>query len=125
MAKLKLDDLGTDIKALIVENVLRPSDLKNVCLVNRAFHEIAVKALYRHVPLDLGSDKDLRLSAFLSPKNIGLKHIRHVRLYLANERDRDKSSEAQEQQASLVAKMILEFLPEDTLEEFRCGHTKA
>ncbi|KAK3724453.1 hypothetical protein LTR37_001077 [Vermiconidia calcicola] len=119
MAKLKFEDLSADIKALVVDRIIRPTDLKNVCLVNKQLHEIAVKPLYRNVALDLGSSNDNRLSAFLSPKNIGLKHVKQVRLYLAKVRDRCN----QEQQAQLVSKMILEFLPEDILEEFRCGDT--
>lgn len=71
---------------------------------------------YKSVALDLGSPNDKRLAAFLSPKNIGLQYIRQIRLYLANVRDRCN----QEQQAHLVSRMILEFLPQDILEEFRC-----
>jgi len=44
-----------------------------------------------------------------------LKHIRQIRLYLANVRDRCN----QKQQANFATRMLLEFLPEDTLEEFR------
>lgn len=75
----------------------------------------SVCSRYKNVALDLGSPNDKRLSAFLSPKNIGLKYIRQIRLYLANVRDRCN----QEQQAQLVSRMILEFLPPDVLEEFR------
>lgn len=133
MANFKFNDLSADIKTLVVDEVysrfrwqevkehpahasqiIRPSDLKNVCLVNKQLHDIAVKPLYRNVALDLGSHTDTRLSAFLSPKNIGLKHIRQIRLYLATVRDRCN----QDQQAHLVTRMILEFLPEDILEEF-------
>lgn len=100
---------------LTTRQLLRPTDLGNVCLVNKQLHEIAVKPLYRHVALDLGSPTDTRLSAFLHPKNIGLPHIRQLRLYLANVRDRCN----QKQQAHFATRMVLEFLPEDILEEFR------
>lgn len=83
--------------------------------MNKELHEIAVRYLYRNVSLDLGSPNDNRLSAFLSPKNIGLKHIRQLRLYLATVYDKCN----QEQQAQFATRMLLEFLPEDTLEEFR------
>ena len=89
--------------------------------MNKQLHEIAVKSLYRTVALDIGSANDHRLSAFLNPKNIGLKHVKQLRLYLASIRG---DSEMQMQQANVVSKMIFEFLPEDTLEEFRCGHTE-
>ncbi|KAK3670613.1 hypothetical protein LTR78_009448 [Recurvomyces mirabilis] len=108
MAKLQFDDLPEDIK------ILRPTDLKSVCLVNKQLHTLAVRPLYRYIALDLGSANDARLSAFLSPSNIGLKHIRQIRLYLANVRDRCN----QKQQASFATRMLLEFLPNDILEEF-------
>ncbi|KAK5115176.1 hypothetical protein LTR85_009934 [Meristemomyces frigidus] len=110
--KLTFNDLETEIKALVIN---RPSDLKSICLVNKQFHELAVKPLYRNVSLDLGSPNDTRLSAFLNPNNKGLKHIRQIRLYLANVRDRCN----QKQQANFATRMLLEFLPEDVLEEFR------
>lgn len=96
--------------------MIRPSDLKNVCRVSKQFHKLAVRFLYRNVSLDLGSDNDNRLSSFLNPRNIGLKHIRQLRLYLAESTDRCN----QERQAQFATRMILEFLPEDILEEFRC-----
>ncbi|SMR56272.1 unnamed protein product [Zymoseptoria tritici ST99CH_3D1] len=118
--KTTFDDLSEEIKALIVERVTRPSDLKRVCLVSKECQKIAVRFLYRSVALDLGSPNDSRLSAFLNPRNIGLKHIKQLRLYLAGVHDRCN----QEQQAHFATRMILEFLPEDVLEEFRYGWSK-
>nr|POE84789.1 hypothetical protein CFP56_78140 [Quercus suber] len=112
--KLEFDDLETELKAMIVEKLIRPTDLKNVCLVNKQLHELAVKPLYRHIALDLGSPNDNRLSAFLSPRNIGLQHIKRIRLYLATVPDRRN----QKQQADFATRMLLEFLPENVLEEF-------
>ncbi|KAK4929469.1 hypothetical protein LTR66_016158 [Elasticomyces elasticus] len=115
MAPRRWNDLSTDIKTLVVSHIIRPSDLKNVCLVSKQLHEIAVRTLYHTVSLDLGSSTDLRLGAFLSSRNIGLPHVRKIRLYLANVLDRCN----QLQQAHFAIRMILEFLPEDCLEEFR------
>lgn len=95
--------------------VVRPSHLKNVCLVDKQLHRIAVRHLYSSVALDLGSPNDTRLSAFLSPGNIGLKYVRQLRLYLAVVYDKCN----QEQQAHFATRIILDFLPEDVLEEFR------
>ena len=117
MGKKTFQSLSADIKTLIVEHVLRPSDLKSICLTTKELHEIAVRFLYRNVSLDLGSAQDTRLSAFLNPRNIGLKYIRQIRLYLAHVQDRCN----QEQQAAFATRMLLEFLPENVLEEFRCG----
>ncbi|KAK5143094.1 hypothetical protein LTR04_001997 [Oleoguttula sp. CCFEE 6159] len=88
----------------------------NLCLTNKQLHEITVRQLYRIVSLDLGGPTDTKLSAFLNPKNIGLPHIRKIRLYLANVMDRCN----QQQQAHFAIRMLLEFLPENVLEEFRC-----
>ena len=95
--------------------ITRPSDLKNVCLVNKRLHEAAVKPLYHEVVLNLGSRDDARLTAFLNPRNIGLKHIRQVWLHLAPSDD----LKSKIPQAHLATRMILEFLPEDILDEFR------
>ncbi|KAM3414131.1 hypothetical protein BST61_g10789 [Cercospora zeina] len=115
-----LHDLSEELLGLIIERVLRPSDLKNVCLVSKKFHSIAVRSLYRNVALDLGSDHDTRLSSFLNPRNLGLQYIRQLRLYLAETGDRCN----QERQAQFATRMILEFLPEDVLEEFRYVYYK-
>ncbi|QIW95601.1 hypothetical protein AMS68_001119 [Peltaster fructicola] len=112
--KKSFNTLPHDVKALIIQHIARPTDLKNVCLVSHELHEIAIRYLYRNVNLDLGCANDCRLSAFLSPHNKGLQHIRQVRLYLANVPDRCN----QEQQASFATSMLLEFLPENILEEF-------
>ncbi|EMC95885.1 hypothetical protein BAUCODRAFT_507579 [Baudoinia panamericana UAMH 10762] len=113
MAKLQFGDLPEDIKALVVEHILRPTDLKNICLVNKQLHGLAVKELYRKVDLDLGSRNDTHLSAFLNPNNKGLKHIKQIRLHRANIHDRRNT-----QLINFATRMLVEFLPEDVLEEF-------
>ena len=119
-SKKTFQSLSHDVKSCIIEQVRRPSDLKNVCLASKELHEIAVRFLYYRLSLDLGSTKDNHIPSLLSPHNIGLKHIRQVRLYLAHPPDRI----SQEQQATFATRMLLEFLPENILEEFRCGLTE-
>lgn len=114
LEKKTFQSLNADVKSLIVEHVIRPSDLQNVCLVSHEMRDIAVRFLYRSVNLDLGSANDTRIAALLSPKNPGLKHVRQFRLYLAHVHDRCN----QEQQATFATRMILEFLPDNVLEEF-------
>lgn len=118
--KKTFQSLSSDLKSCVIEHITRPSDLKNVCLVSKELHEIAVRFLYHDVSLDLGSVNDNFMPALLNPRNIGLKHIRQIRLYLANKTDRCN----QEQQATFATRMLLEFLPENILEEFRCGFTE-
>jgi hypothetical protein len=100
---------------MIFPQVNRPTDLKNLCLTSKLCQDVALRALYHTVSLDVGGTTDSRLTAFLKPENKGLKHIRKIRLYLANQAHRCN----QLQQAHLVTKMLLEFLPKDILEEFR------
>lgn len=119
-SKKTFQSLSSELKSSIIEQITRPSDLKNVCLVSKELHELAVRFLYHDVSLDLGSVNDNFMPALLNPRNIGLQHIRQVRLYLANKSDRCN----QEQQATLSTRMLLEFLPENILEEFRCGFTE-
>lgn len=118
--KKTFQSLSSELKSCIVEHIIRPSDLKNVCLVSKELHEIAVRFLYREVSLDLGSVNDNFMPALLNPRNIGLKHIRQIRLYLAHKSDTCN----QEQQATFATRMLLEFLPENILEDFRCGFTE-
>jgi hypothetical protein len=94
--------------------VNRPTDLRNVCLTCKQLHEIAVRQLYYDVTLDVGSNQDTRLGAFLNPRNIGLPHIRKLDLYLADVLDKCN----QLQQANFAIRMILELLPENILEKF-------
>jgi hypothetical protein len=110
----KFMDLSVDVKTLIVEHVIRPTDLKNLCLVCKQLHEITVRQLYREVTLDVGSPNDMKLSAFLSPKNIGLQYIKELDLYLADVIDKCN----QLLQAHFAIRMILELLPENILEKF-------
>ncbi|KAF2195479.1 hypothetical protein K469DRAFT_722705 [Zopfia rhizophila CBS 207.26] len=114
MAGVKFMDLSVDIKTLIVQHVIRPTDLKNLCLVCKQLHEITVRQLYHEVTLDVGSPNDMKLSAFLNPKNIGLPHVRKLDLYLADVLDKCN----QLQQAHFAIRMILELLPENILEKF-------
>ncbi|KAF2853689.1 hypothetical protein T440DRAFT_285951 [Plenodomus tracheiphilus IPT5] len=112
--RLSFMGLSVDLKTLIIQHINRPTDLKNVCLVCKQLHEIAVRSLYYEVTLDVGSPNDTRLAAFLNPKNIGLKHVRKLDLYLADVLDKC----GQLQQANFAIRMILELMPEDQLEKF-------
>ncbi|KAF2101735.1 hypothetical protein NA57DRAFT_73172 [Rhizodiscina lignyota] len=114
MAALKFSELSTDLKTLIVSHILRPTDLVAVCLTSKQLHEIAVRFLYRDVPLDIGCPHDSSLAAFLNSRNIGLPYIRKLDLYLADIPDKC----GQLEQAHFATRMILEFLPENILERF-------
>ncbi|KAF2147220.1 uncharacterized protein K452DRAFT_323392 [Aplosporella prunicola CBS 121167] len=110
----KTTGLSVEIWSMIIDYVLRPTDLKNLCLTCKQFHQIAVRPLYREVTLDVGSTADLNLGAFLNPRNAGLHYIRQLHIYLAEVQDKRN----QLQQAHFAVRMILEFLPENILERF-------
>ncbi|OQO15394.1 hypothetical protein B0A51_16879 [Rachicladosporium sp. CCFEE 5018] len=114
VGKKTFDTLPTELKQSIISNLWRPTDLRNVCLVDKELHEVAVQFLYKSVALDLGSANDTKLASFLSSRNIGLRWMRVLRLYLANVEDTCN----QEVQATFATRMILEMLPRDILEEF-------
>ncbi|EOD43867.1 hypothetical protein UCRNP2_9432 [Neofusicoccum parvum UCRNP2] len=110
----KATGLSIEIWSMVVDYVLRPTDLKSLCLTCKQLHQIAVRNLYREVTLDVGSTADLNLGAFLNPRNIGLHYIRRLHIYLAEVEEKRN----QLQQAHFAVRMILEFLPENILERF-------
>ena len=80
--------LSLHVQSLTFHKVNRPTDMKSLCLTSKQLHEITVRQLYRSVSLDVGSPNDTKLSAFMNPKNLGLKHLRTLDLYLAEIRDK-------------------------------------
>ena len=94
--------------------MIRPTDLKHLCLTCKQLHQLTVKQLYHEVTLEVGAPSDKSLTAFIHPRNIGLAHIRKIDLYLAEVLDKC----GQLQQANLTIGMLLEFLPENSLEKF-------
>jgi hypothetical protein len=112
--KLEFMDLSVDLKSMIVNFVIRPTDLKNLCLTCKQLHQISVRPLYREVIVEVGSPADGRLLSLVNPKNIGLPHIRQLDLYLADVQDKCN----QLQQANFAVRTLLEFLPENILDKF-------
>ena len=123
---------------IILTQITRPSDRKSLCLANKELREIAIPLLYRTVDLDVGGPKDMRLSAgLLSRDNPGLKHIRKLVLNLEDatgqearmEISDDSSDEAEEPKASgatvhqvnFSIRLLLDVIPVNTLEYFRCN----
>ena len=119
--------------------ILRPGDLKNLCLTSKHIREIVTPQLYRKVLLFIGGHKDVRVSGLLSQSNPGIQHIRKVYLQLEKtfappplviEEDSDESSEGEGEllvedisgsarQAQFTVRLLLDFLPNDILETFR------
>lgn len=77
--------------------------------------------LYREVTLEVGSPLDTRLTSFINPRNIGLKRMKKLDLYLADIADKC----GQANQANLAVRMLIEFLPEHSLEKFSWSYVLA
>lgn len=119
--------------------IIRPEDLKTLCLTSKALRDIATPQLYRKMLLFVGGHNDIRISGLLSRTNPGIQHIRKISLQLEkviippsrrNSDDSDDSSEddtdpkfesiiGAARQAQLTVRLLLDFLPNDILENFR------
>ncbi|KAI9699364.1 MAG: hypothetical protein M1836_002975 [Candelina mexicana] len=110
MAPMDFQGLPLDIKALILDYIIRPTDMKTLCLVSKHLCSLMTPQLYRRVVLDIGGPPDQRVPALLSPDNRGLYHIRALVL--------EGHSEYDERQAFLDLRLITELLPRDILHSF-------
>ena len=108
-----------------------------MCLTSKELRDIATPPLYRKVLLFIGGLKDVRISGLLSRANPGLHHIRKIYLQLEKtpmptqdfQINSDDSSEDEgdvqpdmggaARQAQFTVRLLLDFLPNDILENFR------
>lgn len=121
----------------ILPQIIRPEDLKSLCLTSKEVREIVIPQLYKKVLLFIGGQKDLRVSTLLSRSNPGIQHIRKIYLQLEktvlpSQILQDSSDESEEEevevrvedvsgaarQAQLTVRLLLDFLPNDILETF-------
>ena len=117
--------------------ITRPEDLKSLCLTSKQLRDIATPPLYRKVLLFVGGYKDVRVSGLLSRTNPGIQHVRKVYLQLdktpmptagfpvdSDESSEDDGDELIEEnlgaarQARFTVRLLLDFLPNDILENF-------
>lgn len=118
--------------------ITRPEDLKSLCLTSKELRDIATPPLYRKVLLFIGGHNDIRVSGLLSRTNPGIQYIRKVYLQLEKtpippldfQVNSDDSSEDEGEvhmeeivgaarQAQFTVRLLLDFLPNDILENFR------
>ncbi|KAL2045738.1 hypothetical protein N7G274_002169 [Stereocaulon virgatum] len=137
MAPLLFNDLSYDIKKLILSYIIRPEDLKHLCLTSKQIRNIVTPQLYRKVLLFIGGEKDLRVPALLSRSNPGIQHIRKIYLQLektvlpsqiiqeSSDESEDEEVEVRVEdvsgaarQAQFTVRLLLDFLPNDILETF-------
>ncbi|KAI9720400.1 MAG: hypothetical protein M1812_002906 [Candelaria pacifica] len=90
--------------------IIRPTDMKNLCLVSKNLRSLTTPQLYRNVALRIGSNPDRRLFGFLHSDNPGLPYVRSLRL--------DEEDDANGQQALFVVHFLLDLLPKNILTEF-------
>ena len=118
--------------------ITRPGDLKSLCLTSKQLRDIATPPLYRKVLLFIGGHKDIRVSGLLSRTNPGVQHIRkvylqlektpiqHLELQVNSDDSSDDEADVQTEdivgaarQAQFTVRLLLDFLPNDILENFR------
>ena len=122
-----------------IHQIIRPEDLKSLCLTSKQIREVVTPQLYRKVLLFIGGHKDVRVSGLLSHSNPGIQHIRKIYLQLEKtfvpppnlvDEDSNESSEEEGElrvedisgsarQAQFTVRLLLDFLPNDILETFR------
>jgi hypothetical protein len=88
--------------------------------------------------LFVGGPQDLRLSAFLGQNNPGIPHVREIFLRLeklvvqdkhrhtysddsSDEEEVEENAQIPARQAQFTVRLLLDFLPANTLEVFRYG----
>ena len=94
----------------------------SLCLTSKRLHELTVRNLYKAIHLHLGGTRDSNMAALLSPDNIGVRHIKQVDLWHDHTHDHDDEDavEALARHTSFAVRMMLELLPKNQLEKFRC-----
>ena len=131
-------ELPNPLMLITCLQIKRPEDLKSLCLTSKLLRAIATPPLYRKVFLCVGGHKDIRVSGLLSRTNPGIQHIRKVYLHLEKvpylnldfQTNSDDSSEEEVEvkhediagvarQAQFTVRLLLDFLPNDILENFR------
>ncbi|KAH0292518.1 hypothetical protein KCU62_g1878, partial [Aureobasidium sp. EXF-3399] len=113
---LNLNELTPELQTNILKHISRPSDLKSLCRTSKRLYDVAAKELYHTVSLEIGKRSDLRLSAMLHPNNAGLKHIRILRIQFNPLHN--GLPEADNSRVQTVVRMLIDFLPENVLEDF-------
>ncbi|KAK6005304.1 hypothetical protein QM012_008083 [Aureobasidium pullulans] len=111
-----LNGLIPELQTNIFRHIPRPSDLKSLCRTSKRLYDVAVKELYHTVSLEIGTRSDLRLSAMLHPSNAGLKHIKNLRIQFTPQHI--DISEADTSRVQTIVRMLIDFLPENILEDF-------
>lgn len=78
-------DLPFDIKAMIFSYLDTPGDIKSAYKTCKVFYHVVIRLMYHRI--DLPDTIDLRkLSRILNPDNVGIKYVRHIRIYCSKNR---------------------------------------
>lgn len=93
--------------------MLRPSDMKALCLTCKDLRQFATPVLYRKVEVDIMPDTSQWLAAFVDPANQGRQYIRGLRISHGWSKD-----EAGEKKVQHIIRTLLSSLITNTLETF-------
>jgi len=95
MATNRLESLAPELRLIIIEQLTRWTDLRNLCLTSRKLRSLATPALYEAVDIDIKTCPPTYLHDFLAPSNLGLSKTRHLMFAdVLNEGDIDDMARA-------------------------------
>ncbi|KAL5116569.1 hypothetical protein ACEQ8H_005565 [Pleosporales sp. CAS-2024a] len=82
-----MEHLVEDVRLLVLEHLLHPSDLRALCHVSRSWNRVATPNLYSHVTLDISSSHGqlAQFEACLSSNQRALQHLTFTRSLLLYE----------------------------------------
>lgn len=112
---LDLVGLPQDVLALIMSFIPSKEDLRCVYLTCKALYSVAIVPLYRHMLLRARSNS-MQLMAALNSENVGLRHIRHVTIDVAD---------AARPHLNNCIVLLANLLPRDILLTLTCVHLRA
>ena len=104
-------DLPPEVQTAVVSWVLRPSDIAQLCLVSRQFHDVAMPPLYHSMYFNVDRWKPEHLEQFLTRGHGGHQYVRSL--------DVDSEHLEGEESARKLAKDVLQVLPRNCLTSFR------
>lgn len=83
MPRSRLESLAPEILLLIVQQILRPTDLGNLCIVSRTLRSTATQLLYEWVMIDLTTSAPENPK--LTPSHPGIASLRDLYFFDLNE----------------------------------------
>lgn len=113
MVPFRFLSLPAELQTAIIDCILRPEHLAQVCLVSKQLHRIALPMLYKDFSINVSEWSEEELERFLVRGHAGHPHIRSLEV--------DSEDLNGEEKALKVAKDALQVLPKNSLRSIRYG----